>query len=270
MPEKIGQMETTAGTYDLYHVDGAYVEYNIRIANPSGIGVLPLWDISNIAWPYIQHSSSLSHSVHGFGGSNKVVWQCNDDVLRELEVNGFAVIRTGTAPAGWGWGIGGTPNTLWHSQYYEDKMYELDPADFSVIQSADGPNSNEKVDSIGGSDDTVWASSVYENVYEIGTDLSVIQESSSPGGNPNGIGGDSTTVWHCDATEGKIYELAADLSVVRFDDSPTGIPIGCGGKTNVIWHSENDGNTYYELGDIEDTLRCSDGNRILAPVQRPL
>ncbi|GAH44038.1 unnamed protein product, partial [marine sediment metagenome] len=47
-------------------------------------------------------------------------------------------------------------------------------------------------------------------VYELSTtDFSVDREAASPGGAPYGIGGDASTIWHCDYVIDKVYELDA-------------------------------------------------------------
>ena len=65
----------------------------------------------------------------------------------------------------------------------------------------------------------------------------VIREASSPSTSAFGLGGDASTIWHCDANARDVYELSTtDFSVVRFANSPATYPFGIGGDASVIWH----------------------------------
>ncbi|MCD6132668.1 MAG: DUF2341 domain-containing protein, partial [Candidatus Hydrothermae bacterium] len=76
----------------------------------------------------------------------------------------------------------------------------------------------------------------------------VVREASSPSTFPNGIGGDSNVIWHCDKYVNDVYELSTtDFSVVRSASSPSTFPNGIGGDSNVIWHCDDDTEKVYEL-----------------------
>ena len=76
----------------------------------------------------------------------------------------------------------------------------------------------------------------------------VLREATTPHTRPDGIGGDSNVIWHCDYDAEKVYELSTtDFSVVRSTSSPSSGPSGIGGDSNVIWHCDSDTDKVYEL-----------------------
>ena len=81
----------------------------------------------------------------------------------------------------------------------------------------------------------------------------VIRSANSPGGDPNGIGGNVNTIWHCDFyTAKKLYELStSDFSVVRNIASPSTGATGIGGDSNTVWHCDYNIDRIYELKTLD-------------------
>ena len=81
---------------------------------------------------------------------------------------------------------------------------------------------------------------------------SVIRSTTSPNTRPNGIGGDSLTIWHCDVNVDRIYEMSTvDFSVIRSTASPGVAPLGIGGDSSTIWHCDNFLNRIYEFSIVD-------------------
>jgi hypothetical protein len=95
----------------------------------------------------------------------------------------------------------------------------------------------------------------------------VIRSANSPGGDPNGIGGDANTIWHCDFyTAIKLYELStSDFSVVRNIASPNTGPSGIGGDTNTIWHCDYNIDLIYELNTSDMSVARSASSPLSNP-----
>ncbi len=82
------------------------------------------------------------------------------------------------------------------------------------------------------------------NIFEEG----VARTATSPSTKPEGIGGDSSVIWHCDDVTDKVYELkTSDLSASRSAASPSTSPSGIGGDSSVIWHCDDTADKVYEL-----------------------
>lgn len=79
----------------------------------------------------------------------------------------------------------------------------------------------------------------------------VVRSAASPSTETTGIGGDSSKIWHCDATTNKIYELkTSDLSVSRSAASPSNGPYGIGGDWAMLYLCDRDADKVYQLGTV--------------------
>lgn len=64
----------------------------------------------------------------------------------------------------------------------------------------------------------------------------IVRFENSPTSEPSGIGGDASTIWHCEDTTNQIYELdPSDFSTVRSSGAPSSEPYGVGGDDSTIW-----------------------------------
>ena len=109
----------------------------------------------------------------------------------------------------------------------------------------------------GGKENVIWHSwyNTTDNVAELSTvDFSVIQ-SRTISASPEGIGGNTTVVWHADHWYGtseptRLLKLnPADLSIIATGRSPSVFAYCIGGDTNTIWHDNYGSALVYELSE---------------------
>ena len=87
-------------------------------------------------------------------------------------------------------------------------------------------------------DSTVWSTIGGKFVEYNSSDFSIVRSSAStPGIQPNGIGGSDEVIWYSDFNTLLNYEISpTDFSTVRSVSVPTANPQGIGGKASVIWY----------------------------------
>lgn len=163
-----------------------------------------VYELDTSDFSVIRQDDSPNNSPEGSGGNNNTFWHCDlsgDGHLYELGISDFSVIRENNPPTDYPMGVGGTGSILWHSETLNDRVYELDTNDFSVIRSDKSVGYN---------------------------------------GNPNGVGGDSSTIWCCSQYTRKAYELSSsDLSIIRSYSSPSSM-YGAGGSSDRFWGTGNE------------------------------
>ena len=161
------------------------------------------------------------------------------------------ILRQASSPSTSPVGIGGTVNTIWHTDVASDLVYELSTADFSVIRLEVAPSGDGR--GIGGDNSTIWYGYHQGCVSELSTtDFSLIRVGTPLGyGNDvNDIGGDASVIWCYSASTGYVYELStADFSIIKQGLSPyqgasAGYGGGTGGDINHIWHAVYVGSLY--------------------------
>lgn len=143
------------------------------------------------------------------------------------------VVRTATPPTNDPSGIGGNEDVIWHSEFANDNIYELSPADFSTVRSSSGDSG-----SIGGDLDVIWQGRTSDIVELSTSDLSLIRS----GGPQNvvGVGGTSNKIWGCENGNKTVFEASpSDFSVLQSSDSFENVD-DVGGDDNTIWFYTSD------------------------------
>jgi len=93
-----------------------------------------------------------------------------------------------------------------------------------------------------------------------------VKSAASPSTIPSSIGGDSSTIWHCDDANDVVYELnTSDFSVSRSASSPSTGPSGIGGDSSTIWHCDNANDVVYELNTSDFSVSRSASSPSISP-----
>jgi len=127
------------------------------------------------------------------------------------------------------------PEVVWHCDPDVDKVYELSPADLSVIRSAGSPDPTPL--GIGGSFNVIWFwGHTNFKLYELSTaDFSVIRSGAAGYGTPRGVGGSPTVIWMSDDYNKRLLEISeVDFSIARIGDIGGTQLKGWGGKDDLI------------------------------------
>jgi len=194
-----------------------------------------------------------SFFIGGIGGDASSIWYCDlvAELVYELSVTDFSVVRSAGSPSNIPSGIGGTASVIWYSDNGSNRVYELSVTDLSVVRFAASPSLSPR--GIGGDASVIWHAedSGGAGLYELSiVDFSVVNTGSFPGTKASsvpGMGGDTSVIWHCNKVDDKLYELSvSDLSVVR-TTAGRGKPGAIGGKVDIIWHADIDATRVYEL-----------------------
>ena len=94
----------------------------------------------------------------------------------------------------------------------------------------------------------------------------VIRSGNSPSTIPGGVGGNASTIWHCDSNTDDIYELnVSDFSVASSANSPGASPFGIGGTDTTIWHNNYSAGNVYELKTSDFSVIRSAGTPSVNP-----
>jgi len=168
-------------------------------------------------------SYGYSGTRDGIGGHAGVLYasQRGPPKAEEREPSDFSQIRVAGVP-GDAEGIGGDTERIWYiASGNGERLYELDVADFSVIQDREVGISN--IEGCGGKRDVIWFSG-YSNgelAEADTTDLSVIRQTGTGYGSVDGTGGAPDVGWFASRDTSKNYEFdPSDLSVIKSGGSP--------------------------------------------------
>jgi len=153
------------------------------------------------------------------------------------------------------YGMGGSLDTVWHTNSTAALIYELSEADLSDIRNAAAPGTTPA--DIGGTALVIWSiDRALDNTYELSiVDFSVVRTGGTPGTYTLGMGGDDSHIWHTDTATDQIYELSiVDFSVVRNAAGPATQTGGIGGDGSVIFLSDGVANRIYDVSIVDFSI----------------
>lgn len=140
--------------------DESKIWYQEAIGAPALVHELSTTDFSSVR--------SAARNGRAVGGDSYKIWHSdfNANLIQELSLADFSIIRSEDAPGNQTLGIGGDSSKIWHTNYGDVKIYDLSITDFSVFRSAESPRTGSW--GIGGDSYVIWyCADIADRVYEL-------------------------------------------------------------------------------------------------------
>lgn len=193
-------------------------------------------------------SSSPGGTPAGVGvDSSDSIWNADttDNSLYKLDKS-ISVLKQISSPSNSPNGLElDSVDSIWVAD--SDSIYNLDRA--GTVYSSFGLSSSIGVGV--DSNDSLWVSNAFEDVYHLNQSGSTINQFSSPAGAATGVGVDmNDCIWHGDESNACIYQTDRTITTEKQFNSPSGSPQGIGIDSNgCMWNADGtiDLEKIYEL-----------------------
>ena len=163
------------------------------------------------------------------------------------------IVRTIPAPGPSTDGLAWDGTHLWASDNKTNTIYQLDPADGTVLSSFPAPPGVFPNDLTWDGENLWVAVNDGDTIYEIDTLGNVLSSFPSPSSGPDGLAWDGLSLWHGDFDSSQIYRLDPETGAV-LDSYGAISPNGLTYDGSFVWYVDNEPTGFYAVDPADGTL----------------